>query len=183
VIEKRSTQVAVLGVAVLVLAAILCWRLFSREPTPRTPEELVQIALSGASEDEREEAALELARHSDQPLVELRRVFDETDSRRVQAVAMHGLGRVRDWESIPKLIELMESDSEFLRGRAASAVNQIAREDFGFRANDPEKKRIQAIKRIEEKWPLLYEGFQAKSNAEKIKAEFERRLKEQGSKS
>ncbi len=180
-IEKQSTQFAALGVAALVFVTILCWHFFSGEPTPRTPEELVQIALSTASEDEREETALKLARHPDQPIDELRKVFDETDSRRVQAAAIHGLGKVRDWESIPKLIELMKSDSEFLRGRAAMAVNQIAREDFGYRANAPEKKRLLSIQRIEEKWPVLYEGHQAKANAEKIKAEFERRLKEQGS--
>ncbi len=173
-IENRGAQYAILGAAVVVLVLIVGWRMFSHKPPPPTPEELVQIALSSAAEGEREKAVVELARHPDEPVAELRTVFRQTNSPRVRAAAIRGLGMLRDWESIPELIEIMRTEPEFLRGRAAEAVNRIACEDLLYRANDPEQKRLRAIERIEEKWPLLYKGYQAKANAAKIRAEFER---------
>jgi len=160
-LRNPAVQYSIIGLAVVVVLAVACWWLFSgkrHEP----PDTLADRALSGADRDEREEAAARLSEHPNLPVEHLRRVAEEGDTPQVRAAATLGLGRARDWESMPLLIEALESDSELERGRAASAINRIVGQDFGYRARDPVEKRREAIELIKLKWPRLYEGYKAK---------------------
>jgi len=178
--RRANRSRAVLAVTTLILLATVSY--FVVDALPRSdapaPEQLVSVALSTSNVTERERATLALSRHPKQPITQIRQVFEQTDSSRVKAATMRGMAKLRDWESGPKLIELLRSDSEYLRDRAADTLNHIAREDFGFRANDPETKRRRIIEVIKRKWPLLHEGYQAKANVEAIRAGFERKRRE-----
>jgi hypothetical protein len=159
--RSQQVQYALLGGSLLLLLIVLCWLTFSGERS-LSPGRLAQLALSDASEDEREAAALRLARHPDRAVELLRRVFAESKSGRVRAAAALGLGTLHDWKSGPALIQALEDRSPLLRGRAAQALNQIAHEDFHFYPRDPEKRRQEAIDLIKRKWPVLHEGHLAK---------------------
>lgn len=159
----------VLGGTLFLLCAAVGWLTLSGERT-LSAVDLAELALFSASENEREDAAIRLARHPDKPVGQLRRVFAESKSARVRAAAAMGLGRLRDWESGPLLIAALEDPSPLLRGRAAQALNRIAAEDFRFRARDPLKKRQQKLQRIKRKWPLLHRVWLAeRSRREKRK--------------
>jgi len=158
---NRATQYVVFAGVLAVLLLILGWRIFSGNSIP-SPERLASLALSDAAETEREQAALQLARHPGQPLVQLRHVFQQSSSPRVRAGAAIGLGLLRDWQSMPQLVEAMRDDSQLLRGRAAMAVNRIVAQDFGFRADAPPEQRRQVIELVELKWPRLHKGFLVK---------------------
>ena len=157
----QKTLLKVAGGLLAVVVVWYGWGLFSGQRV-RSPEELVRLALSDADQAQREEAALCLSRHPDKPVAELRRVFTESDSERVRVAAALGLGLVRDWDSVPRLLEAMQSPSVLLRSRAATAVNRIVGQDFGFRAQDPQPQRRKAIEVIKKNWPLCREIYQAK---------------------
>ena len=152
-LRHPAVQLAVSVAAVLVVAVAVGRWWFSGSEFP-PPEVLAATALSDQPEEEREKAAEVLARHPDRPLAQLKRVAAESESPRVRAAAVLGLGALRDWESMPLLIEALESPSVFLRERAASAVRQILNRDFGFRARGGDAERRQAVETIKRCWPV-----------------------------
>ncbi len=121
----------------------------------RSPKELADVALSDASHQTRRTAALDLSRHPDkeETAVELRRVLRDSNDPGIQALAVSGVTRLDDWDSMPLLLDALESDSEELRGRAIVGVNKMLGLDYHFRASDsPENqtKRIAAMRQVYE---------------------------------
>jgi len=159
-LQNRVFQLVVFGTGLLVLVVLVGWWTFGGERIP-TPEELLRVALSDADVQQREEAAAQLARHQD-PLEELRRVFNESDSPQVKAAAAVGLGRLRDWDSVPGLVEALQSASLPLRARAAEAITEITGQDFGFRVGDPEPKQRETIEVIKQNWTVCRKMYLAK---------------------
>ncbi len=68
----------------------------------------------------------------------------------IQATAKAG-----DWESVPRLVELMEHPDVRVRGKAGAAVCIIMGADYGFRAEDPPQKRREAIRLINQIYPTM----------------------------
>lgn len=139
-LRKPVFQYSVFAVAGVLL---LVW-LFSGE-TRSTPEELVDRALSAPTVDERQTAAIELSRRGDVPIESVRNVFRQSKAPEVRAAAAQGLGRTRDIDSLPALIDAMEDESPLVRGRAGAAVKQIVGLDYEFRALDPPEERQKAV--------------------------------------
>jgi hypothetical protein len=73
----------------------------------------------------------------------------------IQATAKAG-----DWESVPRLVELMEHPDVRVRGKAGAAVRIIMGADYGFRAEDPPHKRREAIKLINQIYPTMKNKLQ-----------------------
>ena len=67
------------------VAAIQWWIRSDRRPSPET---LADRALSAATPDERQLAAVELAAWGEQAVVELRRVFGESESEAVRMICV-----------------------------------------------------------------------------------------------
>jgi len=155
-LRRPAVQFSILAVGLLVLLALMVRWFLSGSGFP-PPEDLAATALSDQDENDREAAAELLARHPDDPLTLLRKVVAESESARVRAAAALGLGRLHDWESIPLLIEGLESDSVFLRERSVAALRQILSRDFGYRPRADEPERRQAIETIKECWPIHHQ--------------------------
>lgn len=159
---------ATFGVAILLLAFLLWLQL--RSPGAASPEQLAQTALSGGDELKCEEAAVQLSQHPARSLDLIRKVFAEAQSDRVKAAAALGLGALVDWESMPKLIDAMESNSPDLRGNASAAVTQITGRDFGFQPNadaTQQARNLQIIAGIRKNWELYHKIYLAKHPATK----------------
>lgn len=121
----------------------------------RSPEELTRVALTGGSDADKEQAALDLARSGEAAREPLRRVLAESSNPDVRAAAIQGLGELRDGDSLPDLIKLLEDPSDKVRGRAGVAVGNIIGIDFRFNATDSQTGRAKAVKAIKQ----AYEAY------------------------
>jgi len=85
----------------------------------------------------------------------LREHLSEEHPPEVRAAAAQRLGRLRDFESAEKLLDLMDDPSPQVRGRAGVALQRILGADYGFHAHDPPEKRrkiIAALRKVVEAW-------------------------------
>jgi HEAT repeat protein len=131
------------GLAGVLLVALALWLLLGEgEPSA---EELAERALNAPTTEERQEAAIELARCGKESVQLLRRVFSESDTPEVRAAIAQGLGRQRDVESLPDLIDAMEDASPLVRGRAGVAVRRIVGLEVPFGADAPPEERRKAV--------------------------------------
>jgi HEAT repeat protein len=138
----------------IVLIVAYAADLFSGAPRKAPPAELSNRALTGATAEERERAALELA-ENDAGISQMREVLAKSDSPRVKSAVIQGLGAQRDWESMPKLIDALSDPSEEVRDRAGSAVTVMLGVDYHFRAADPPQKRDAALKSIRKRYEAM----------------------------
>lgn len=142
-------QKILLAVAIVLLPAVLgaYWWAFFRSPSSfRSPGTLERLALGDDDPQVRQEAAVELARHPDKPLAHLRRVFEKSDDPQVRAAVALGLGHLEDWESMPALLDALESNSAKVRANAALSVNKMLGIDYRFRGDAPANERERKIK-------------------------------------
>ena len=143
----RSPKVQWTVIAIIaVVALLIVLNPFGASDSPPSPEELFDQAMTGMDAVERERAAVALASHKDEPLELIRRLFGESEDDRVRAAAAGGLARLRDLESLSVLIDAMESESQWLRGKAGSAVQKLAGLDAGFRSNSSQPQRDHAVR-------------------------------------
>jgi len=128
-----------------------------------TDEDLFEQALHAPSPAEREAAAVQLARRCEAEMLatppdrlerfldesenvrRLRTLLAESDTPEVRAAAAAGLGDVRDYESLPELLDLMESESTVMRMRSGKAVEQILGAGFGFDPYAAATDRAQSV--------------------------------------
>jgi HEAT repeat protein len=125
----------------VVVAAI--WLLWGEREL--SPEELAERALRAPTVDERQEAAIELARCGNESVQLLHRVFLESDTPEVRAAIAQGLGHQRHVDSLPDLIDAMEDASPLVRGRAGVAVKRIVGLDVPFGADAAVEERQKAV--------------------------------------
>lgn len=131
------------GAGGILLAAVTLWLLLGKgEPSA---EELAEWALNAPTSEERQEAAIQLARCGKESVQLLRRVFSESDTPEVRAAIAQGLGHQRDVESLRDLIDAMEDASPLVRGRAGVAVSRIVGLDVPFGADAPPEERQKAV--------------------------------------
>jgi len=147
--RKPLFQCSVLAVAAAVL---LVWYFSGETVSESTPAELVETCLAGSDVDEQQTAAIELSRRDDVPIQSVRDVFIKSKVPEVRAAAVQGLGRKRDFDTLPKLIDAMEDESPLVRGRAGAAVRRIVGLNYEFRALDPPEKRKEAVEFYRKFW-------------------------------
>ncbi len=143
----------VAGILLVITAGWYGYALFGRGDGLRSAEELSQDALQGGTPQVRERAALDLARHGERGRVYLRKVLAESKSPEVKTAVIQGLSAVRDFESMPRLLTMLDDPSEQVRANAGAAAARILGAEYPYVATDPPEKRaavIQAIKRAYE---------------------------------
>jgi HEAT repeat protein len=105
----------------------------------------VASSASGAGRPARVAAARQLSSHGEAAVPELRRVLQQSKEPAVRAAVIQGLGKAKDWRSMPELIEALDDSDPLVRGRAGAAVQKIMQAKFYFRAEDPPAKRAKVI--------------------------------------
>ena len=145
---------------VLVLALFVYWWVYGPFfSSKRSPEALMQTALTGATAEERELAAVELGDYAvpaddsgNRPAqaakaVEcLVQVMRESTDPVTKSAAIEGLRRARHWDSTPALFEAMMDESSLIRGRAARAAETIIGASYDFNPEGPLEEREAKIK-------------------------------------
>lgn len=142
-LRNRIFRFSVFGVAGLLLVGWCVSRLIGQRKA--NPEQLAERALRAATMEERQAAAIQLARGGKDSVELIRRVFRESSTAEVRAAAAQGLGYLRDVDSLPELIDAMEDGSVLVRGRAGAAVSRIVGLQVGFRAAAPPEERQKAV--------------------------------------
>ena len=156
----------------LIVGVVQWWIRLERRPSPET---LAEQALSAATADDRQLAAVELAAWGDVATEQLRHVFSESDSDTVRMICVEGLGAVWDYESMGAILDAVESESPDLSGKAARAVARLTGRDYRFRANGMPAERASLVKRMRSDW----EEIRSSPHFEELK----RRLRESHEKS
>ncbi|MGE3809235.1 MAG: HEAT repeat domain-containing protein [Gemmataceae bacterium] len=149
---------------ILLMLTVLYYGLsWYNAPRQRSLAELQALSLEGEDENAQELAALELAGRGAEAIPHLRIVLAEARSPRVQTAVIQGLGHMRDWDSMPALLEALSSDDENVRRRAGQAVTRILGADYNFRpgaAPDQRARVIQVLRAEYAKWkdnpPTMY---------------------------
>jgi len=114
------------------------------------PEVLEQRVLQGPTVEVQSKAAADMVRHGEQARPVVRRTLAEyrgNDPDVLMPLAQ-GAMKQRDWQSLPRLFELMEHPDPRVRGKAGAAAAVIMDADYGFRAEAPPDKRREALLRI-----------------------------------
>jgi hypothetical protein len=133
------------GLAV-VTAAVYAIVFFSGPAGLRPPAELARIALHGADSREKEQAALDLERSKEPARVHLRTVLAETNDPDIRAIAIRGLQSLKDWYSMPKLLDALDDKSEQVRMMAYGAVSELLGETYRYKFDDLPEQRARSIK-------------------------------------
>lgn len=143
-----AAAAAMLLLAVVVVVASLVGG-DSKQPL-RSPDVLLRDATSTGDSDaersRRRKAARELVQQAAVATEALRQLADESDDAAVRATAMQGLGKARDRDSVPMLLDALEDDDPRVRGQANAALIKIYEADFGFRAYDSADKRAASVR-------------------------------------
>lgn len=132
-------------------AGILGYVYYQPQLKPIPPEELAQTAMSPeASTNVQERAVLELANSGEEAKVHLRQILEQTPKDEIKAAAVLAIGRVRDWDSMPRLFQILENFAEnsWVRARAGSSVNILLGKNFAFQVTDPEEQQAEAIRQM-----------------------------------
>jgi len=114
-------------------------------PRERTPEELATAALAADTLGEREAAVAKLVEAGPPAVPHLRRILAESDDPSVIALAIDGLGRHYDFDSMAAIIDAMEHESPVVRGQAGVVVARLLGRDRRFSADLPDEDRRRII--------------------------------------
>jgi HEAT repeat protein len=151
---SRGVLYAVAGALALV-AAIVYWFWLGSAEELAPPEELLQQAMTAADEPARNEAAANLTRHGKRALPQLRELAAAGPSPKVRAIAIVSLGSSGDYDSMPKLLDGLQSEDPSIRLAAQAAVERLLGARFGYRAGDPPEEREAAAQRMRDQWERL----------------------------
>ena len=151
----RKILFSIAGALLLVVLISYGWRWMFSGPPRQSPEELAQIALTGNTPQEREEAAVELAPLGHSAVEHMVRVLSESQTPEVRATMIQGLSVERDFDSMPAFLDALDDESLLVRTRAAGAVQRLLQIDVGYRADAPREKRLAAIKIFREDWEKM----------------------------
>lgn len=136
--------VAVVGVGVLIRSQSHDGKTFSPEDNERT-------ALDPSNDlARRERAALDLGNGDKDAIPKAREILNKATEPQVKAAAISSLAQLKDWDSMPVLLKLLDDPNEAVRARAGMAVNLMLGRNYGFKANDPPEVRATAAASMRE---------------------------------
>lgn len=147
--QKQIVQGFAAGLMFVLACTIIgMWLLSADTAALRAPDELIVVATqSGDAEADRtarQQAARELVAQATDATEMLRQLAADSDDPAVRATALQGLGKARDRDSAPMLVQMLDHQNPQIRGQANAALIKIYQCDLGFRANDPTKERATA---------------------------------------
>ena len=141
----------VAGILLLVVGAVY-WKYYLSGENVPSPEELAQQALTAATAEEKEAAAVRLSQSGKPGVEEMRRVYQQSDVAEVRAACVKGLGVLRDYDSMDVFFQSLEDESALVRGRAGVAMIRMLGRDYRFRASGSPADRAQAIAGMKKAW-------------------------------
>jgi hypothetical protein len=90
-----------------------------------------------------------------EPVPNIRRVLEKSTDPEVRALMILGITQIRDWDSMPKVIDALADDSVVVRVQACNTVQNLLACDVHAASYDPradEAHRRDGIPKIHERW-------------------------------
>ena len=115
-------------------------------------DKLAQQALTASPQEQTRAAATLVSLPEAARREPLRRVIKESTSPPVLSTAILGLAGQWDYDSMPRMMELLDNPSPEVRAAAGSAAQRMMSVDYGFHANDPPEKREIAAAQLRKQW-------------------------------
>jgi len=172
----KQTRLTILIAAVVILAGVVIGTqtgLFSSSGEDPPPAELAERALTATQSADREVAAGKLIQgRYQEALPAIRRVMAETEDPKVKAVVIRGIERFYDHDSLPMLIDAMESDSLHVRAAAEHAVPPLLGIDL-FDADADPATRAQQVAAVRREWEWVRNHPKLAQNKAKVRKHFE----------
>ena len=140
----RRWFIAICALAVGVL--LLVWFLTAKSSP--APQQLVDSLLhEETTTDEQVQAAHGLLRHGRNSRAEIRHVLIHYDGNKPEVIEalLQAATTAREWNSLPRIFQLMEHSDLQVRGRAGATARVIMGADFGFRAGHSPRRRAESI--------------------------------------
>ena len=145
--------------ALLVVTVVVYGFLYvGGERDPRSPDELAKQALTAGKQDERDQAARDLADQGAAALPQLRRVLKESDGPTVRAAMIQALGAAYDFESMPRLLDCLDDPDPAVRQRAGVAVSTILGLDYHFQPDAAPAERAVTIKHYRSEYDKMLQN-------------------------
>ena len=157
--SKKVFAILAIGV-VVVLVAVVLWRLPGREPSPKS---LLKTALNAADSPQRVHAAVELTQmlaDRERTLPYVRQLATETKDPEVLAIGVRGLAWALDGDSVPIYLTAMEHEDSKVREAGVLAMKTIGGGTLGdgifgpigkkltFAPGDPPESRRAVVKEL-----------------------------------
>jgi hypothetical protein len=164
----RKEHLAIGGIVVGVflfvcVIAYVAWPRQEMEP----PEVLQEQIISGDSDEEKIAAAQKLIKHGRKARPQVRKTIESVQQQiakvekpkdtqvRLVAPLMQAAVSSGDWQSIPRLFDLMEHPDPRIRGRAGAAAQELLGADYYWRANDPPDKRKRLLNLMRDQYERM----------------------------
>ncbi len=147
----KKVLLPALAASVLLVAVVYGCR-YLHWDTKRPPDVLAEVALNGATEDERELAAAELTEYKEESQQFMRDVLSKSQDPKVRAICIHGLGDIYDYESIDIFLAGLEDESSIVRARSAVVVSKLVGRTFRFDPNGNEADRKKQVQAVRKEW-------------------------------
>ncbi len=125
---------------------LLVWFLTAKSSP--APQQLVDSLLhEETTTDEQVQAAHGLLRHGRNSRAEIRHVLIHYDGNKPEVIEalLQAATTAREWNSLPRIFQLMEHSDLQVRGRAGATARVIMGADFGFRAGHSPRRRAESI--------------------------------------
>ncbi len=146
--RNNTAYFIVIGIGVIAGLVTLCVKVWPEEEIepPRVLAE--QILQSETPVEQRAAAARKMVIHGSAARPEIRRVVEnyKGDDPEVIIPLVQATAKANNYQSIPRLFDLMEHPNVRIRGKAGAAVRKMMGADYGFRAADPKSKRDEKLK-------------------------------------
>lgn len=125
-------------------------------------DKLAQQALTASPQEQCRAAATLVTLPQADRREPLRRVVQESTSPPVLSTAVLGLAGQWDYDSMPRILELLDHPSPDVRAAAGAAAKRMMCMDLGFQANDPPEKRQLAVVKLREHWEWFRDSSRLK---------------------
>ena len=155
----RDRLLIIAGILLLVVGLVY-WKYYLAGEKVPSPEELANQALTAASVEEKEAAAVKLSQAGKAGIEEMRQVFQQSDVAEVRAACVKGLGVLRDYDSMDVFFKSLNDESALVRGRAGVAMIRMLGRDYRFRANGSPADRARSISGMKGAWEEMEPDLQ-----------------------
>jgi hypothetical protein len=146
--RNNTVYFIIIGVGVVVGLVMLGLRMLPEEEKIEPPQVLAeQILQSKTPVKQRAIAARKMIVHGRAARPEIRRVVESYKGNDPEVIIplVQATAKANNYQSIPRLFELMEHPDVRIRGKAGAAVRKMMGADYGFRATDSKQKREEKL--------------------------------------
>jgi hypothetical protein len=153
--NTRLILYIVAGVLVVIAVAYHGYGLLFGGDDAASPEELARTAIESSDPEEQFLAVKELLRLGEKASPQLREVLAASGSAKVRTLCVRQLAALKDYDSVPAMLDALQDPSPEIRWQAGRSVSQMLHVDNGYRYDDPPEKRAPMVEAYRQRWQSM----------------------------